>query len=219
MVLRPKQEDEGHRSAQQLAVDYLASRFSRVNWASDRFSFAAACPSHPDKVNSMSGTAAEDGKALLKCFAGCSFKSIEAAANLDLFNGYPIIEIYRYLSDKGKLLYEVCRTVNKQFPPRLPTGKWGCAGQSVLYRLPELLKALKDFPDTPVFICEGEKDVNRCWDEGLFPATCIRGGASGKWRPEFSQILAGRDIVVLADNDDAGRQFAHRIAKELRDAE
>ncbi|MBS0207204.1 MAG: hypothetical protein JSS49_30375, partial [Planctomycetes bacterium] len=177
------------------------------------------CAYHGDKKNSLSLTITPEAKLLLKCHAGCRFREVIEAASLDLFNGVPIIEVYQYLDAKGKLLYEVCRTADKQFPSRMPSGEWGCGRQSVLYRLPEVLKALTDFPDTPVFICEGEKDVDRCWDEGLFPATCVRGGASGKWRPEFSKILAGRDIVILCDNDAPGLAFAHRIAKELRDAE
>lgn len=210
-----KRAGKPRKSAQLLAVDYLATQFTRVKRSSDKCSFTAACPSHPDKVNSLSVTATEEGKALLKCFAGCEFDSIKKAAGLDLYYGVPIIEVYSYCDADGKLLYEVCRTADKQFPSRLPNGKGGCGKQSVLFRLPELLKAMKEYPDIPIYICEGEKDVNRCWGEKLGPATCIRGGASAEWRSEFSRQLKGRDVAILADNDPPGRQFADRIANEL----
>lgn len=48
----------------------------------------ACCPAHDDKTPSLSVTEAEDGRVLLKCFAGCSTNSVLAALGLttgDLF--------------------------------------------------------------------------------------------------------------------------------------
>lgn len=50
------------------------------------------CPAHKDKTPSLEVSTGADGKVLLRCFAGCSFESIVAAAGLkpaDLFNGEP----------------------------------------------------------------------------------------------------------------------------------
>src|SRR5215471_9060406 len=47
-------------------------------------------------------------------------------------------------------------------------------------------------------------------------ATTNPGGA-GKWRLEYSKYLTGFDVVLLPDNDDAGRQHAHHVAQCLRD--
>lgn len=73
-----------------------------------------------------------------------------------------------------------------------------------LYRRDEVLKATAE--GRPVYLCEGEKDVEtlRAWG---FTATTNAGGAK-YWSDSFDIDLAGADIVILPDNDDAGRQRA-----------
>ena len=61
---------------------------------------------------------------------------------------------------------------------------------------------------------EGEKHADRLAALGLV-ATCNPGGA-GKWRPEFNEHLRNRDIAILSDNDDTGRQHAHAVAAALK---
>jgi putative DNA primase/helicase len=80
----------------------------------------------------------------------------------------------------------------------------------VLYRLPELLAA---DPAAPVYVVEGEKDADRLISEGLV-ATCNPQGA-GKWRDEYSRHLRGRNVVVIPDNDDAGRRHANTVIQSL----
>jgi predicted P-loop ATPase len=80
----------------------------------------------------------------------------------------------------------------------------------LLYRLPDLLKAMAERPDDPVLICEGEKDVDRLWDQGLIATTNAKGALN--WKPEFNAVLAGRNVVILTDNDSKGRK---RTAKLL----
>ena len=41
--------------------------------------WTSRCPSHEDKKNSLSITEGNDGRTLLKCFAGCTFEEICAA--------------------------------------------------------------------------------------------------------------------------------------------
>ena len=74
-------------------------------------------------------------------------------------------------------------------------------------RLPELLAD----PAAPVFVVEGEKDVDNLAEVGIL-ATCNHGGA-GKWPLETSQWLAGRDVVILPDNDESGRAHARDVAQ------
>ncbi|MCV0395457.1 MAG: AAA family ATPase [Rhizobiaceae bacterium] len=73
-----------------------------------------------------------------------------------------------------------------------------------LYHRDEVLKAKAD--GKPVFLCEGEKDAEtlRSWG---FTATTNAGGAK-YWTDQFDDDLAGADVVILPDNDDAGRQRA-----------
>ncbi len=127
----------------------------------------------------------------------------------------PIIDGYEYRNERGELLYTVFRTADKQFPVRRTTGEWSLSGtRRVLYRLPDLIRRAEAQPNSPLLICEGEKDVERCWAQGL-PATCAMGGASAKWLPEYSEPFRGRHVVILADNDNAGEQHAHKVAAAL----
>ena len=79
------------------------------------------------------------------------------------------------------------------------------------YRLPELLAAPND---TPVFICEGEKDANRLAGLGLV-ATSGPGGA-GKWAPELNRWFGlKRKMFICEDNDPPGREHAAQRAASI----
>ena len=57
-----------------------------------------------------------------------------------------------------------------------------------------------------VYLVEGEKDVHALEAWGVV-ATCSPFGA-GKWSDKYAQVLAGADVVVIADRDDAGYRHA-----------
>ncbi|AWM38725.1 hypothetical protein GobsT_30820 [Gemmata obscuriglobus] len=75
----------------------------------------------------------------------------------------------------------------------------------VLYRLPELLAANKE---APVFLVEGEKDVETLKSLGL-TAVCTWAG-SGSVDPAWLLPLVDRRVVVVPDNDEVGRSHAMR---------
>ncbi|HXE75499.1 MAG TPA: hypothetical protein VNN18_07690 [Candidatus Xenobia bacterium] len=123
--------------------------------------------------------------------------------------------VYPYHDEDGSLLFEVVRFEPKGFAQRRPDGNgghsWGLNGQRrVPYGLPEVLAAPAD---ALVFVAEGEKDVHTLRALGL-TATCNPGGA-GKWQPDFNMHFAGRDVVVLADNDGPGLAHADSVARNL----
>ena len=106
-------------------------------------------------------------------------------------------------------------TSPKDFRQRRPDGNggwnWSTKGvRQVPYRLGALLERPED---APVYVVEGERDADRLAKLGLI-ATCNAGGA-GKWRDELSAFLRGATVYILADNDDAGRDHAQRVAKSL----
>ncbi len=72
---------------------------------------------------------------------------------------------------------------------------------------------LKD-KNKPVFIVEGEKDVETMERLG-FIATSSPNGAGSHWKSEFNSILKDFDIIILADNDDVGIKFATEIANNM----
>lgn len=81
-----------------------------------------------------------------------------------------------------------------------------------LYRLVEFIELRST--EEPVFLLEGEKDVDtaRSWD---LVATTNSGGAR-HWRPEFAEYFRGLDVVIPMDNDQAGRDRGDLIARSLR---
>jgi RecA-family ATPase len=126
---------------------------------------------------------------------------------------------YPYTDERGSLLFEVVRKSGKKFLQRRPDGAGGWDWSTknvrrVLYRLVDLVE---DDANRTVHIVEGEKDVETLVARG-FLATCNPGGA-GKWRfvaDSARQVLADRDVVVIADRDDVGRQHALEVADSLR---
>jgi hypothetical protein len=127
-----------------------------------------------------------------------------------------IAATYNYEDENHELLFQVVRFEPKDFRQRRPDGKggwsWSLSGaRRVLYQLP-----LLDYPirrgDT-IYVVEGEKDVHVLMDRGL-TATCNPGGA-GKWRSEYSETLRAANLVIIADNDDAGRAHALQVAASL----
>jgi putative DNA primase/helicase len=125
------------------------------------------------------------------------------------------VAVYDYQDEAGNLLCQTVRFDPKDFRQRRPDGAgglvWNLKGtRRVLYRLPELMAA---DAGQPVFVVEGEKDVERLRQERLV-ATCNPMGA-GKWCDEFNEALRGRWVVVIADNDKAGRDHAAQVAQAL----
>lgn len=126
-----------------------------------------------------------------------------------------VINTYDYRDESGTLLFQVQRFEPKKFVQRKPDGDgwiYKVKGvRQVPYRLPELLASP---PNKSVYVVEGEKDVDRLAALGVV-ATCNAGGA-GKWRKEHSECLKDRTVIVIPDNDDAGRDHAQKVAQSLR---
>ena len=113
---------------------------------------------------------------------------------------------------------EVYRKVRHEQPKRFvweflnDAGRWTPGlngGPRYLYRLPELIGS----PD-PVWLPEGEKDVESLCALGLTATTS--GGANDPWLPEFDRYLAGRDVVILLDDDGPGWNRGNVLAEKLR---
>jgi len=191
--------------------------------------YRALCPAHDDREPSLSIKEGNDGRVLLRCFAGCDTEEVVEALGLrmgDLFaesNGSgnhrghrKVAATYDYTDEVGNLLFQVVRFEPKDFRQRRPDGRggwaWNLKGvEPVLYRLPEVLRGMAS--GKPVFLCEGEKDADALASLDMTATTCPMG--AGKWRDSFSGTLAGGKVVVLPDNDDAGRDHVARAAASL----
>lgn len=126
-----------------------------------------------------------------------------------------IVATYDYRDEHGNLLFQVARLQDpKDFRQRRPDGnggwEWSVKGTRIVpYRLPELQAS----NGSTVYVVEGEKDVDRLSSSGLV-ATCNPGGA-GKWPDDFASYLTGRDVVILPDNDTAGKEHGQQVATNL----
>jgi Protein of unknown function (DUF3631) len=129
---------------------------------------------------------------------------------------FTIVATYDYADESGAQLFQVVRLAPKDFRQRRPNGKGGWTWslgktRRVLYRLPEVRDAMAR--ERLVVIVEGEKDADNLSKLGV-TATCNAGGAS-KWRTEYAESLRDADVVVIGDNDDAGRAHVAHIASSL----
>ena len=119
------------------------------------------------------------------------------------------------MDEFGKLLYQVCRHDPKDFSQRRPDGFGGwvnnAGARRVLYHLPEVL-------ESPIlFIVEGERDCETLREHGFVATTnsCGAGDSAKKWRTEYTAALAGRECILIPDNDAPGRERVITIAKAL----
>jgi P4 family phage/plasmid primase-like protien len=135
-----------------------------------------------------------------------------------------LVKVYSYEDAAGLLAHETLRYEPKTFRQRRPAIAtdeaatvrdgfvWSLSGARVFpYRLPQLL----EWPlMEPVFLVEGEKDVENLERIGEVFATTFPMGA-GKWREEYGEYFRGRWVVVVVDDDFAGRKGAAKVADEL----
>jgi len=117
--------------------------------------------------------------------------------------------VYDYKSG-GIIVHQTVRMKPKRFFQRRPDpdkpGQFinGLGNvERVLYRIDEWKDAER------IVIVGGEKDADRLWDSGFAATTCPMG--EGNWRAGYNKYLEGKDLVVIPDNDDAGRVFVNSI--------
>jgi len=125
--------------------------------------------------------------------------------------------VYRYLDRDDRHLFSVVRHVPKRFELLGPDKRTihQFPESTVLYRLPELMA---DDPAELVFVCEGEKDVDRLRSLDLV-ATTNPGGCRLGWKGEYTDCLHDRTVVILPDNDSPGARLAESIKTSLARAE
>lgn len=211
------------------AIDLVLGRLQGVRQQGGYW--MARCPAHEDKKASLSVARGTEQPVVFKCHAGCERDAILDALGLELADvSKPreqhdkgewtphgeAIAIYDYVDEHDRLLFQVCRTADKQFPQRHrgADGKWAWRTggiRKVLYRLPKLITAIK--AAQVVYIVEGEKDVQSVERVGAV-ATCSPGGA-GKWRDEYDAFFKDADVVIVADRDEPGRDHAAEVRAHL----
>ena len=191
----------------------------------------ARCPCHNDRQASLSVGVGDGGNIVLHCFAGCDTSDIVKELGFtmrdlfvdlkpgDVFPSYSVPKeqetahfeaeyiypgglkkVKMRKADGGKYMYwmhregDTWKKGRKEIEPGLFT-----AGE-----------VLRD----PVYLVEGEKDVYTMLVMG-FSAATLPDGANSKWCPEYAKALKGKNVLIIQDNDDPGREFSQRVAGGL----
>ncbi len=130
-----------------------------------------------------------------------------------------IVATYDYFDEDGELVFQVCRYEPKDFRQRRPdpTGReeWSWSVKGVRQIPYNLIDVLNLEGRGTVYVVEGEKDADKLKAAGLV-ATCNAGGA-GKWPESFKDFFGGLDVVVIPDNDEAGRHHRDLVGASLKD--
>jgi hypothetical protein len=204
------------------------------------------CPAHDDSTPSLSVAPGETQPVLFNCHAGCKPEDIIGAGGLDWSQvmvpddpsaaSVPVhmwtprgtaSHIYRYTDARGTLLYEVLRvplpggkkTILQRHPDESAKSGyvWNIDGcERVLYRLPQVLEAVKE--GRTIHVAEGEKCADAL--QAAIPdgeqATTNPMGA-GKWEDHYGEMLSGATVVIYADADEPGRAHARLVRENLLD--
>ncbi len=212
---------------------YFESRLAENKLRKSGNGYTALCCFHQDRTPSLS---VSFEKGVWKCHSGCGsggiiefeqkFSSSDKDAALSKiadivgeshlnFSQAPEA-VYPYTDAFGKLLFQVVRYPGKRFVQRHPDGKGGWIYKTqgmkmVLYNLPDVAAARN------IIVAEGEKDADNL--KAAFEAkpptlavtTSPRG--AGKWLDDFSVYMAGKQVVIIPDNDEAGKKHAQAVAQ------
>ncbi|SCH96757.1 DNA primase (bacterial type) [uncultured Ruminococcus sp.] len=193
--------------------------------------YSALCPAHDDHTASLCIGTGDDGRTLVTCQRGCSLDDILSAVGLkksDLFatpleqkqnkpwkyicsyyypdrNGRPRNRKDRYIKPDGKKTFIWKHYDGKQWVKHKTNGD------------PGLYNADCISGNDLIYIVEGEKDVETLKACGR-AAVCSPHGAKQNgeaWKPEYTEALKGKSVVVIQDNDETGKAFSSIICNAL----
>lgn len=227
------------------ALDLVRSKLSGVR-DKGRY-FIAKCPAHDDDMPSLSVGRGKKQPVVFKCHRGCSQDSILGALGLTFADvsepsreilsrseapvkrsSPTLVKTWDYVDENGVKLFESCRFEyplepgqakrKKKFNQRhMVAGNWVWTldgVRRVLYRLPEVVEDVA--AGRVIYVVEGEKCADRLRELGFCATTNPMG--AGKWLPEYTAVLAGAAVVILADNDEPGEKHAVAVADALVEA-
>lgn len=203
------------------------------------------CSSHEDNEASLHVAAGTTQPVVMTCHAGCTVEEILLAENVPFTDilaeeepdravienagewtpAGPASHVYRYVDERGAEVFQVLRIPlaregaktfrQRHRDPQTGRWVWNMDGvERILYRLPGVLRAKDE--GRVIWLVEGEKDVETLIRLGETATTSPMG--AGKWREEYTEMLAGASVRIIADADATGRAHARSVTDVLVEA-
>ncbi len=129
--------------------------------------------------------------------------------------------IYNYVSINGNYAFTKIRLEGKKIIyGKLQNGRFtyglghdvGRKSYKAIYgSVQALKKAVSE--GRPIFIPEGEKDVDTLTKQGY---TAFTYGGVNDWQSDFAALVQGAEVFILADNDEPGKRVANAILNDIR---
>lgn len=203
------------------------------------------CPHHQDGEASLHVAPGQSQPVVMTCHAGCHINDILMSANVDMqailaeradvpiqessqftpvasTPAGPASHVYPYTDEIGNVLFEVLRIPlpggKKTFrqrhqDPNSRTGwAWNMNGvRRVLYCLPDVIAAKAE--GRTIYVVEGEKDAETL--RGINECATTSPMGAGKWSEDYSAVLEGASVIIIADGDPTGRAHARSVRDSL----
>lgn len=197
------------------------------------------CPAHDDRHASLTITKGRKCT-LFYCHAGCAVDNVLNAARLERKDTFYDVEprspnwksyvetrekrqieaVYNYVSINGDYAFTKLRLEGKKIIyGKLQNNRFtyglGDVGRKNYKAIYGSLQAIKKAiaEGKPIFIPEGEKDVNTLIKQGY---TAWTYGGCSDWQSDFAALVQGADVYILADNDEAGKRVAEIIQNDIK---
>lgn len=196
-------------SAAEIARSCKGARKTGYGWQ-------ARCPSHDDKVASLS-IGERNGTVLFRCHAGCSQEALlehfKQAGLWPESNGGK--KTWTIKSSEGSVIATKYREDDPSGKKRCWWEPGGVKPAGMLY----LAEQTRNGYDSsqPVYVCEGEKATDAAVRLGLQAVGTV-GGASSCPSPEILSCLERYPVILWPDYDDPGQRHMADISAKLNRA-
>ena len=198
-----------------IALDRIATALDRAGATTTRLDgqqLRSTCPGHGgDTVGTLSVRQLGD-RARVHCFKGCADIDVLKAIGLevrDLFDS-PRGSTYTYRDADGTNLFANRRYVKHDGTRGFYNDKSRDA-PNVLYNLPDVIRAVAD--GHTIYVVEGEADAEAARSVGAVATTS--GGRNTAQRADWTPLHGAKSIVVVHDDDEAGRAYAADVLAAL----
>ena len=178
------------------------------------------CPCHDDGTSpALKVSLIDNGQKIsVNCYAGCDWKHVrDTLVSRDLLPKFQAISTgknkeeiirYEYKTETGETTGTKCR--KGEGKAKRIWWEGGRPQKPCLYKVQGLLNSIG-----PIYLPEGEKDCDSLGILGL-TATVSSEGTSRPWSKDFNHFVEGRDIIILEDNDPAGKKRSYKLLQALK---